>query len=181
MSAKAPQPAPPGAVKPEPPPPPPRRSDAWFAVPVEDQKTADKRVPELLQVSGFLRFVIVEPLLGPLDLRSWLGGLDWVVVGGETGPKARPCDVDWVRSVIQQCSAGNVPCFVKQLGSLPTASTVILDEWGPQVNWRGGRVGGKGCATMRDSAGADPSEWPEDLRVREYPRHWPARLEQGGD
>lgn len=78
--------------------------------------------------------------------------LDWVIVGGESGPNARPCDVAWVRSVVQQCKSAGVPCFVKQLGK----------HWATQQpDW---------CTARRkDRKGADPDEWPEDIRVRQYP------------
>lgn len=76
--------------------------------------------------------------------------LDWVIVGGESGPGARACAVEWIRSVVQQCKAAGVPVFVKQLGSKPT-------------------IGGKPLR-LKSRKGNDMSEWPEDLRVRETPR-----------
>ena len=85
--------------------------------------------------------------------------LDWVIVGGESGPSARPCDVAWVRSLVEQCRAAGVPAFVKQLGRA-AASDVFLGPNG-------------GCGyhplRLRDRKGGDPAEWPEDLRVREMP------------
>jgi protein gp37 len=71
-----------------------------------------------------------------------------VIVGGESGANARPCDLAWIRSIIQQCRTAAVPVFVKQLGS---------------GSWKGGPNG------YRDSKGGDPEEWPGDLRVREFP------------
>lgn len=75
--------------------------------------------------------------------------LDWIIVGGESGPGARPCDVSWIRSIVEQCRAANVPAFVKQLGSRPVDGAAFR---------------------MYDRKGGDPAEWPEDLRVREMPR-----------
>lgn len=80
--------------------------------------------------------------------RHWL---KWVIVGGESGPGARPCKVEWIRDIIKQCKAAGVPCFVKQLGSHP--------------------IDGSGYSRLplKDKKGGDMSEWPRDLRVREMP------------
>ncbi len=84
--------------------------------------------------------------------------LNWIIVGGESGPKARPCEVAWIRNVVQQCQAAGVPCFVKQLGAQPIA---------------GGQVIGQQFVTnnlyLRDRKGGDISEFPADLQVREFP------------
>ena len=92
---------------------------------IENQETANRRIPKLLEVSGGWKFgVSYEPMLGPVDLPpSWmdkaryfeLGTLDWVVLGGESGPKARPMHPDWARSVRDQCNAAGVPFFMKQI------------------------------------------------------------------
>ena len=152
----------------------------WLGTSVENQAQADARIPLLLQTPAAVRFVSVEPLLEPVDLSQygWLTGcdaccngdrcpgppecnrfdrrtcpvchgtakgnnIDWVIIGAESGPKARYCDPAWVRSLVAQCRAAGVACFVKQL-HLP------------------GDGGGFYLAH-------DPEEWPEDLRVREYP------------
>lgn len=91
---------------------------------------------------------------GHLPTRSWRL-LDWVIVGGESGPGARPCEIAWIRSIVAQCRAANVPVFVKQLGSKP------YQQYGLAGMLRRFAVSGKG---------GDPSEWPDDLRVREMPR-----------
>lgn len=142
--------------------------NVWLGVSVEDQKRADERIPLLLQTPASLRFASVEPLLGPVNLRM-LGGLDWVIVGGESGPKARPCNVEWIRSIIRQCEAANVACFVKQLGSRPLRRREVilddgqsLDDLLPQHSVATGK-------SLRDRKGGDPSEWPDDLRVRQFP------------
>jgi len=95
--------------------------NVWLGVSVEDQRTADERIPDLLATPAALRFVSCEPLLGPVDLRPWLGEhrrqrLDWVIVGGETGPGARPMHPWWVRAICNQATAAGVPFFFKQWG-----------------------------------------------------------------
>lgn len=86
-------------------------------------------------------------------------GLDWIIVGGESGPQARPFWIDWARSIIAQCKTAGVSCFVKQLGSNPRMA---------------GDLVAPGLRAMpplhlRDKKGGDWSEWPEDLRIREFP------------
>jgi protein gp37 len=103
--------------------------NVWLGVSVEDQKTADERIPILLDTPAKLRWLSVEPLLGPLDLSHYLhtrflhGGpyhehnrADWVVVGGESGPEARPMHPRWVQILREQCTAAGVPFFFKQWG-----------------------------------------------------------------
>lgn len=109
-------------------------ANVWTGTSVEDQQRADERIPELLKIPAKVRFLSVEPLLGPVELDpNWLGAggrtgdnyqqpqVHWVIVGGESGPGARACTVEWIRSIVQQCAAAGVPCFVKQLGSNPRA------------------------------------------------------------
>lgn len=102
--------------------------NVWLGVSVENQATGDERIPLLLQCPAAVRWVSVEPLLGPVDLgllgtapKDWGYGyrpiyelLHWVVVGGESGPGARPCNVEWIRSIVGQCKAASVPVYVKQ-------------------------------------------------------------------
>ncbi len=96
----------------------------WLGVSVEDQKRANERVPLLLDIPAGLRFLSCEPLLGPLDLRlHWLLGssvsrkaIEWVIVGGESGVKARPMESDWVHWLKEQCEDAGVPFFFKQWG-----------------------------------------------------------------
>jgi protein gp37 len=100
--------------------------NVWLGVSVEDQETADERIPLLLQTPAAVRFISAEPLLGPIDLDGWLPGLfewkheramlGWVIAGGESGPKARPSHPDWFRSLRDQCAAAGVPYFFKQWG-----------------------------------------------------------------
>jgi protein gp37 len=136
--------------------------NVWLGVTAENQATANKRIPLLLQTPASLRFLSCEPLLEDVDLANAmpLGGpdLDWVIVGGESGPGARPCDIAWVRSIVEQCKAAGVPCFVKQLGSTPKLQ--VHDCHQPPANWADYGSTGKGN---------NPDEWPEDLRVRQMP------------
>jgi len=93
--------------------------NVWLGVSVEDQKTADERIPLLMKTPAALRWLSAEPLLGPIDLESiptLEGSIDWVVVGGESGQGARPMHPDWVRSIGDQCVAAGVPFFFKQWG-----------------------------------------------------------------
>ena len=140
---------------------PPRH--VWLGVSVEDQATADTRIPLLLQTPAEVRFVSVEPMLGPVDLEPYLPlrccsgedcccrgttltpppHVDWVILGSESGQQARLCDTAWIRQAVQQCQAAGIPAFVKQV-HFETA---------------------KGFRVSRD-----PAEWPDYLRVRKFPR-----------
>lgn len=101
----------------------------WLGVTAENQQRADERIPTLLQIPAAVRFVSVEPMLGPVDLDQYLpvivghnryhwerGDLDWVICGGESGPGARPMNPDWVRRLRDQCVYGGIPFFFKQWG-----------------------------------------------------------------
>ena len=159
--------------------------NVWLGVSTEDQQRADERIPELLATPAAVRFVSAEPLLGPLDLRDYLpcdtiGGvhmerfLDQVIVGGESGPGARPCYVPWIRSIRDQCRAARVACFIKQLGSVPAVIAALREDgWPEHVEFRK-NLRATGVIRLRDSKGGSMSEWPEDLRVREFPSARPA-------
>lgn len=149
-----------------------------IGVSVEDQPRYDQRIGHLLRTPAAVRFLSYEPALGPLDLR--MGGmsmpdyaehnplpkLDWLICGGESGAGARPCDLAWIRSIVEQCLAARVSVFVKQLGGNPRERHVNglkhpLD----------GHVGNGGWKLLlHDRKGGEPEEWPEDLRIREFPR-----------
>jgi protein gp37 len=101
--------------------------NVWLGVSVEDQDTANTRIPLLLQTPAALRWISAEPLLGKVDLSRWLsanalheidGGprVGWIVAGGESGPKARPMQGDWARGLRDQCAAAGVPFLFKQWG-----------------------------------------------------------------
>lgn len=163
--------------------------NVWLGVSVEDQAAHDKRSRHLFETSAAVRFLSIEPMLGPIELCRYLGDrnattdgrerlLDWVIVGGESGPGARPCNVEWIRSIVKQCKAASVPVFVKQLGAKPVGwCKGILgapDElYEPDYcdAFESGEAGhcGSRCFMLKSRKGADPDEWPEDLRVREAP------------
>jgi len=91
-------------------------------------------------------------------------GIHWVIVGGESGPGARPCRVEWIRDIVRQCRDAGVPVFVKQLGAAATGG--VAGDWTPQ----GVQLALRGGIRLGDRKGGDWYEWPADLRVREYPR-----------
>ena len=111
----------------------PHLDHVWLGVSIEDQATADERIPLLLQTPAAVRWVSAEPLLGPADVRMYLSrtnmpgfnllpgfrdplpGLDWIICGAESGPHARPMDLDWARSLRDQCKVAGVKFFMKQL------------------------------------------------------------------
>lgn len=166
--------------------------NVWLGVSVEDQETADERIPILLETPAAVRFVSYEPALGPVDFRvlhargvkmDALGGdvthipsgdiytctpsvLDWIIVGGESGPKARPFDIQWARDTITQCQAAGVPVFVKQLGKRPVYQFADRPPNPARHLWDHphGYI-----LPLSHRAGGDWSEWPPDLRVREFP------------
>lgn len=163
--------------------------NVWLGVSVEDQATANARIPLLLDTPAAVRFVSAEPLLGPVDLRRWVFDrgaavkrmvraalnpedyiapcLDWVIVGGESGPGARGCDLAWVRSIVFQCREAGVPVFVKQLGAC--ASDPLNGVAGAALRVPEDVAETLISLRLRDRKGGDPDEWPQDLRVREFP------------
>lgn len=94
----------------------PLPDNVWMGVSVENQHWVEQRIPELKKVPAKVRFLSCEPLLNPLDLSRHLEGIHWVIVGGESGPKARPIHADWVRRIRDDSVAAGVPFFFKQWG-----------------------------------------------------------------
>ena len=86
----------------------------WLGVSAEDQRMSDSRIRCLLGIPAAVRWVSAEPLMGPVDLGRHLDGLDWIVVGGESGPGRRRMDYAWARSLRDQCTGAGVPFFYKQ-------------------------------------------------------------------
>lgn len=117
----------------------------WLGATVVNEHEVNRDVPKLVRTPAAIRFLSVEPLLGPVNLRPYLHALDWVIVGGESGPRARRCNPQWIRIVVEDCQTASVPVFVKQLG-------------------------GNSGLGLRDRKGGDPNEWPEALNVREVPQ-----------
>ena len=99
----------------------------WLGVSAEDQRMADSRISCLLDVPASVHWVSAEPLLGPVDLGEYLEGLDWVVVGGESGPGRRPMDYAWARSLRDQCRDAGVAFFYKQGNALRPGQDDELD------------------------------------------------------
>jgi protein gp37 len=112
--------------------PEPFLNNFWLGVSISTQKEADEKLPILLQIPAAVRFVSIEPMLEGIDLRTHLLGkcgyycddrvghvdhtdLDWVIVGGESGPKRRECKIEWIDSIVDQCKPASVPVFVKQI------------------------------------------------------------------
>ncbi len=122
-------------------------SNVWIGTSVENQRRAEERLPHLCRIPARVRFISAEPLLEAIDIRPWLGGaagVNWVIVGGESGGSAREFNTDWARVLRDQCGDAGVPFFFKQTGSNPIQLTV------------------KG-------KGGDESDIPADIRVREFP------------
>jgi len=166
-------------------------SDRWplpnvhLGVSVENQATAELRILDLLNTPAAVRYVSYEPALALVDFTRlsivppkppygpgvWLNALtghvegpddvlprlDWLIIGGESGPRARPMDLAWARKAVRQAKEAGIPVFVKQLGTAWARERGI--RWHSQhaYRWNANRKGG------------NPSEWPEDLRVREFP------------
>lgn len=121
--------------------------NVWLGVSVEDQVTADERIPLLLQTPAAKRVVSIEPALGPVSLQGWdgkyqrnylgsegikdrtkRGPIDWVIMGGESGPGARPMHKNWAYNVLDQCQEAEVPFFFKQWGAWCRAPFPWLNE-----------------------------------------------------
>jgi protein gp37 len=203
--------------------------NVWEGTSVENQETADRRIPELLRTPAAIRFVSYEPALGPVNFKcvddlpahktlaaelahlsgydpraaadayagpAWIDSLtgrgfdgedfsrgpmlDWIIVGGESGPGARPFDIAWARSTVDQCKEAGVAAFVKQLGGYPIdpakierephrACDIIRGEPTEAQLDRLARLCELGFVRLKDKKGGDWDEWPADLRVREFP------------
>jgi len=172
----------------------PAEIEAWplpnvhLGISAESQSMLDARLPYLKETPAAVRFLSCEPLLSGLDLAKHRPGASrlWVIVGGESGHGARPCDVKWIRSIVRQCQESDTPVFVKQLGAdvrdRNDAGFMGDDphHW-PEIHWaedriehdldgtRDGYQGAPVRVRLRNRKGGDMGEWPEDLRVREFP------------
>ena len=142
--------------------------NVWIGTSCEDQAAADARVPHLLATPAAVRFLSCEPLLGPIDLEPWLwtvayhddgqgdvapeqepsGAISWCIVGGESGPGARPLQADWLNGLVERCIEADVPLFVKQTGS----------AWAREHGYT-------------DRKGGSPEEWPTGWRIRQWPKN----------
>lgn len=148
--------------------------NVWLGVTAENQATANKRIPILLQVPAAKHFVSCEPMLGPIDLTAidydcilaafaWRKHLDWVICGGESGPSARPMHPEWAADLRDQCKAAGVPFFFKQQGEWALMDTdnatglrAVLDVDGdPMV-----MVGRAAAGDLLD--GVESREFPQE-------------------
>lgn len=139
--------------------------NVWLISTIVNQEEADRDLPKLLSVPAAIHGVSYEPALGPVEWTPWLptfglktrtdrnfkaaNAVRWIIIGGESvqaGHQTRPFELEWARSTIAQCRAAGAFPFMKQTGSRPV----------PYLK-------------QKDRAGAEPEEWPEDLRVREFP------------
>lgn len=160
-------------------------SNVWAGTTAETQEYLELRLAHLKKVPARVRFLSLEPLLGPMQLfgspddtgqfapgwiatgvKTWTEygweydvdlqqGVDWVIVGGESGGKARPFALEWAAGVVKQCRGAHVPCFVKQFGDSPRTS-----EQGAFVK-------------LRTRKGGDPAEWPPGDWPRQFPEVHP--------
>jgi protein gp37 len=134
--------------------------NVWLGISVVNQEEADRDIPKLLELQARTRWLSIEPMLGPVNIKPWVSmdaasvyqrfenGLryktqrvDWIIVGGESGPRSRMMRLEWARSVREQCAAAGVPFFFKQGSNTP--------EW-PKFK--------------------DFATYPPELQVREFPR-----------
>lgn len=139
--------------------------NVWIGVTVENQQAAGDRIPLLLHTPAAVRFLSCEPLLEQVELTPYFAkgfaSIDWVICGGESGTGARPCHLDWLRSIVKQCQATDTKVFVKQLGSnavdfIDCRNKLTLCPYNYKTQ-------------LSDRKGGNIEEFPEDLRVREFP------------
>jgi len=153
--------------------------NVWLGVSVEDQKWADIRIPALLETPAAVRFLSCEPLLGPVTLWDSLAcdhprhpctevgcwrAIDWVIVGGESGPGARPMHPDWARSLRDQCAAAGTAFFFKQWGTWAPAD---VHGWYSRSTWVDDEAGRNSVfmyaaksKSLRDMDGRTWDEYP---------------------
>ena len=153
------------------------RKNVWLIASVENQETANYRIAHLMECRELAAVLGLscEPLLEHVTLAHlwWRAvgteedienfrdyttlGIDWVIVGGESGPKARPCYMEWIDSILAQCQDARVACFIKQLGENPRD---VDDEFG-DVSIKN--------PLSDDRKNGDWTNWPADLQVRQFP------------
>ncbi|WP_373529033.1 DUF5131 family protein [Nostoc sp.] len=125
-------------------------SNIWVGTSIENSRTLEERSQFLAQIPVDIRFWSVEPLLEDLgDVSPYLNQVQWLICGGESGPNSRPCHIEWLESIVQQCHVAKTPVFVKQLGA-----NAIFDQQRFKT---------------RDKKGGGIEEFPQHLQVREFP------------
>jgi len=137
----------------------------WVGTTTEDQERHNQRAPEIVKARAAVHFLCLEPLLGPIAIK-WPHrrageffaereslSIDWIIIGAESGPGARPCDLVWIESLIKQCHEANVPVFVKQV----RCKNKVITE-ANQIS----QLLARAVESIR--------QFPKDLQIREYPR-----------
>ena len=151
-------------------------SNVRLMITVVNQEEADRDIPKLLALPC-KNGISYEPALGPVNFGPYLprdkifsmlpgfkdpmGGVQWIIIGGESaqgGHQARPFSIKWARSTIAQCKVAGVPVFMKQMGSNAYMPRDAAGVFVPDYEYH-----------FKDRAGADPTEWPQDINVREFP------------
>ena len=124
-------------------------ANVWLGTTTENQIEATRRIPHLVAIPAAVRFLSVEPMLEAIDLSPWLGELDWLIVGGESGVgnRSRSMHPDWVRNLRDQVRAAGGAFFLKQVGN-------------NRALWPG----------VKHRKGENPIEWPPDLQIQDFPR-----------
>lgn len=143
--------------------------NVWLGVSTENQETADQRIPHLLNTPAVVRFLSCEPLLEKINIAQYLydhswengtpAGINWAIIGGESGAKSRPCQLDWIESIVTQCQQRSVAAFVKQWGQNAITYSPYID----------GVAVSHSRIKLKDRKGGDMAEWPESIRVRQFP------------
>jgi protein gp37 len=144
---------------------------------VENQAMAALRIPQLLAIPAACRGLSLEPLLGPVSISQGLyhkeiskkfpkqaaQRLNWLIIGGESGPGARACNVDWIRALVETGKTSGVATFVKQLGA-----NIEGGKW-PKAEREFSNFGRCDWSNIQNKKGGDPNEWPADLRIQQWP------------
>jgi protein gp37 len=159
----------------------------WIGATIVNQEEADRDIPKLLATPAAVRFLSMEPLLGAVDVSRWLcpwshtenrygERVDWVIVGGESGHKARPMHPDWVRSLRDQCAAAGVPFLFKQWGEWQPdfypVSHMHMTEKSMFVNLDGSTnygIGNAGCAVVNKVGKKEAGRTLDCRTYSEYP------------
>lgn len=125
--------------------------NVWLGVTCENQKAADERIPLLQKVPAAVRFVSFEPLLEKVSIspEHHFQDIDWAIIGGESGNKARPCQIEWILDLLLRCQDYGVTPFVKQIGSKPLLNNKKFNSQGK---------------------GNDIDSWPDVIKVRRFPK-----------
>lgn len=160
-------------------------SNVWMGATVVNQEEADRDIPKLLCTPARIRFLSIEPMLGPITIpevflkklncdgpKDWpdnAGIVDWGIVGAESGTHARPLRLDWVRSIVQQFKAAGVAAHVKQLGHTVRWNGIDESQWPAGVRFGGDLGDGTFQVNLQHKKGGDLAEWPADLRIQDFP------------